>query len=93
METMRICWEVAFGLSVDGSWQPIVGLGFSVGGPVLAALRRMSEVVADSRASSWNDREEDMGCKPLFALRLMIEILHDLKDPKLREFWYSPYYG
>ena len=24
---------------------------------------------------------------------LMIEILHYLKDPKLREFWYVPYYG
>ena len=27
------------------------------------------------------------------ALRLMIEILHYLKDPKLWEFWYIPYYG
>ena len=27
------------------------------------------------------------------APRLMIEILHYLKDPKLWEFWYIPYYG
>ena len=26
-------------------------------------------------------------------LRLMIDILHYLKDPKLWEFWYSPYTG
>ena len=26
-------------------------------------------------------------------LLLMIEILHHLKDPKLWELWYSPYYG
>ena len=26
------------------------------------------------------------------SLLLMIEILHFLKDPKLWEFWYSPYY-
>ena len=26
-------------------------------------------------------------------VRLMIEILHYLKDPKLRELWYIPYYG
>ena len=27
------------------------------------------------------------------ALLLMIEILHDLKYPKLWELWYLPYYG
>ena len=26
-------------------------------------------------------------------LRLMDKILHDLKDPKLWELWYIPYYG
>ena len=26
-------------------------------------------------------------------LRLMDKILHDPKDPKLRELWYIPYYG
>ena len=26
-------------------------------------------------------------------IRLMIQILHDLKDPKLWEFWNIPYYG
>ena len=26
-------------------------------------------------------------------LLLMIKILHDLKDPKLWELWYIPYYG
>ena len=26
-------------------------------------------------------------------LRLMDKILHDLKDPKVWELWYTPYYG
>ena len=26
-------------------------------------------------------------------LGLMIKIRHYLKDPKLREYWYVPYYG
>ena len=26
-------------------------------------------------------------------LRLMVKILHYLKDPKLWELWYIPYYG
>ena len=26
-------------------------------------------------------------------IRLMDKILHDPKDPKLRELWYIPYYG
>ena len=29
----------------------------------------------------------------MFELRLMIEILHYLKDRKLLELWYQPYYG
>ena len=31
--------------------------------------------------------------KPNAALRLMDNILHDPKDPKLWELWYIPYYG
>ena len=30
---------------------------------------------------------------PETVLRLMDKILHDLKDPKLWELWYIPYYG
>ena len=29
----------------------------------------------------------------ILLLLLMIKILHYLKDPKLWEFWYIPYYG
>ena len=28
-----------------------------------------------------------------YTIRLMDKILHDLKDPKLWELWYIPYYG
>ena len=30
---------------------------------------------------------------PLLVVRLMDKILHYLKDPKLWELWYIPYYG
>ena len=29
----------------------------------------------------------------IVTLRLMEKILHDLKDPKVWELWYIPYYG
>ena len=35
-------------------------------------------------------RLETLNPKPI---RLMDKILHDLKDPKLWELWYIPYYG
>ena len=41
------------------------------------------EVVEDGSHSQQVHRE----------VLLMIEILHDLKDPKLGELWYNPYYG
>ena len=31
--------------------------------------------------------------KPLCELRLMVQILHDLKGLKLWELWYTPYYA
>ena len=35
---------------------------------------------------------QGMGCG-LSLIRLMDKILHYLKDPKLWELWYIPYYG
>ena len=38
-----------------------------------------------------DDDRDDKGM--LLRTRLMIEILHYLKDPRLWELWYLPYYG
>ena len=37
----------------------------------------------------WVSRNKHRGLR----IRLMVKILHDLKDPKLWELWYIPYNG
>ena len=38
-------------------------------------------------------RDWDLGFRGPGMIRLMVQILHDPKDPKLWELWYIPYYG
>ena len=40
-----------------------------------------------------NPNPGNLKARPPKPLLLMIEILHYLKDPKLWELWYIPYYG
>ena len=37
--------------------------------------------------------QSQLGVKQIEMVLLMIKILHYLKDPKLWELWYIPYYG
>ena len=53
------------------------------------AYARVGKKAQRAREES-SDREE---CERENEIGLMIEILHTLKDPKLWELWYIPYYG